>query len=311
MTIGDNMDELAGLPVRDWSSGDEITDPEKTAFRITVDYELEEEGILWMDLFHEFVELPGADKVKALIVGAWGPQATAQGAEMVDDIVQALVSARDRLPSLQALFFGDITFEECEISWINQSNVSPVLTAYQQLRYFGVRGGQGLSLGGLKHPNLRHLVIETGGLPVSVVREIGNSDLPELEHLEIWFGSETYGADYELTDVEPIVSGDKFPKLKYLGLRNSEQSDGLAGLVAHSPILERLEVLDLSMGLISDEGAGYLLESPHLAKLRRLDLHHNYFSEMMLKRLKRLPIDVNVDENEQSAEDDRYIAVSE
>ena len=68
--------------------------------------------------------------------------------EVVADL---LVDAKDRLNRLKGLFIGDITYEECEISWIIQSDVSPVLTAYPELELFRVRGGQDLSLGQLDH----------------------------------------------------------------------------------------------------------------------------------------------------------------
>ena len=40
--------------------------------------------------------------------------------------MEALVSARDKLPNARAIFLGDITMEG-EISWIEQTDVSPVL----------------------------------------------------------------------------------------------------------------------------------------------------------------------------------------
>ena len=40
----------------------------------------------------------------------------------------------DRLPALEALFLGDITFEQQEISWIQQSDISPLFLAFPRLR---------------------------------------------------------------------------------------------------------------------------------------------------------------------------------
>ena len=38
-------------------------------------------------------------------------------------IVAALVAARDRLPALRALFLGDVTRDQCEVSWLNQERI--------------------------------------------------------------------------------------------------------------------------------------------------------------------------------------------
>ena len=45
--------------------------------------------------------------------------------------------------------------------------------------------GNGLSLGKLDHPNLRTLIVETGGLPTNVIEEVGAFRLPVLAQLEV------------------------------------------------------------------------------------------------------------------------------
>src|SRR5260221_14644610 len=111
-----------------------------------------------------------------------------------DDLVETLVAACDKLPALTAIFIGDITYEDCDISWIHQSDVSPLFEAYPNLEYFWVRGGDGLSVGPVQHQHLKSLIIEAGGLNVSVPEEVLKSDLPELEHLDLWLGKDGYGA---------------------------------------------------------------------------------------------------------------------
>ncbi len=56
---------------------------------------------------------------------------------------------------------GDITYEECEVSWINQADMSPLLAAYPQLEVFRVRGGTGLAFSKIKHAHLTELGVET------------------------------------------------------------------------------------------------------------------------------------------------------
>ena len=58
-------------------------------------------------------------------------------------------------------------------------------------------------------------------------------------------------------------------------MRNSDQADEFASEIASSPVLKQIEVLDLSLGVLTDAGAEALLASPATKKLKRLDLHHN------------------------------------
>jgi hypothetical protein len=236
-------------------------------------------------------------------------------------VVEALLAARDGFPALRALFLGDMVMEECEISWINQTDVTPLLSGFPALEEFGVRGGTGLGFTALQHTALRRLVVETGGLPAAVVRGIGASDLPALEHLDLWLGTSDYGGDSEAADLEPILSGARLPRLRHLGLRNSEMQDAVAAAVAAAPVVDRLEVLDLSMGVLTDEGAAALLGGRSLTHLKKLDLHHHYLSEPVEDRVRQtlepegVEVDLDRADAEENAEDDgtvwRYVAVGE
>src|SRR5205085_1462516 len=139
-------------------------------------------------------------EVTGLIVGLWN---TDIGSQDAASIIEAVVAARDRLPQITALFFGDIIMEECEISWIEQGDVSPLFQAYPALEHFGVRGGNGLSLGSPRHDHLKSLMVQAGGLNASVVRSITAAHLPALEHLELWLGDAGYGATVTLSDLQP------------------------------------------------------------------------------------------------------------
>ena len=88
-----------------------------------------------------------------------------------------------------------MTYEESEISWITQTDVGPLFAAFPQMTELWIRGGGGLSLGRPRHERLEKLVVQTGGLPGSVVREVGAAHLPKLEHLELWLGDPGYGRD--------------------------------------------------------------------------------------------------------------------
>src|SRR5688572_26948379 len=106
MTIGDHTTTFAGLEVRDFTPGTEVT--ANVAWRVRVDFEPDEP---WSAVFESFCESNGAGNVRAFLVGNWGE--TASGTDS-SEIVQALVAARQKLPKLEALFLGDIVMEEAE-----------------------------------------------------------------------------------------------------------------------------------------------------------------------------------------------------
>jgi hypothetical protein len=135
--------------------------------------------------------------------------------------------------------------------------------------------------------------------------------LPALEHLELWLGTDGYGGTVTVPDLEKILSGSLFPRLTYLGLRDSDIADAVAAAVAQSPLLERIEVLDLSMGTLGDEGVEALLASPALTRLKKLDIHHHYCSLEMVARLEGIGIEVDASEREDEGQYGRYVAVGE
>ena len=317
MTFDEYINEFFGMPVLDFkdefiTNKKDNIDP-KVVYRISVSYD--DEDTKWLDFFSRFLTISGVEDTTALIVGCWE--------EMFDnsseDIVEAIVTAMDRMPHLRALFISDATSMDCEISWIIQSIVTPIFKAYPQLEYFGIRGSGDLSFMGIEHENLKTLIVQSGGLDSTIVREIFSGKLPELEHLELWLGVEDYGGNCVIEDFKDLFAGRLFPKLKYLGLRNSKIADEIAKAIVNAPILERIEVLDLSMGTLSDEGAKELVSSLSIKKLKKLDLHHHYCTKEMMDRLKKLEEESGVEvdvSNEQ--EDDyyndtlyRYVAVSE
>jgi hypothetical protein len=307
MTINDHVTSFIALPVADFRAGQGVH--AGNAWRIAVAYDAE---IPWTSVFETFLAAPGAADVRALIVGNWGEAASGTDST---EVVGALVAARARLQKLEALFLGDIIVEEAEISWINQCDMSPIFAAYPSLLHFRVRGGNQLSFGSLKHAALRSLVVESGGLDASVVGSIVSADLPKLEQLELWLGDDGYGATWEMDDLLPLFAGSRFPALRTLALRNSCEADALARAVAVAPILERIEVLDLSLGTLGDEGAEALLASPAVKRLKKLDLHRHYLSDAMMTRLQALPAKVDVSDKQEpdrwDDDDHRYVAVSE
>ncbi|SIH35058.1 Uncharacterised protein [Mycobacteroides abscessus subsp. abscessus] len=279
MLIGENQSQFHGLVVHEFHS-DTTTLPEyPVAWRLSVpSYDSDQQ---WPTLFEQFLNTVDASTVTALIVGSWADSYDRSSAE----IVEALVGAADQLTGLRAVFIGDMTFEECEISWIMQSDLTALLTTFTQLEELVIRGGNNLTLSSVQHPALQRLVIESGGLPASVVRAVAGSDLPALTDLELWLGTKDYGADSTLEDVAPILRGERLPKLTRLALCNSDYEDQIAGAVATAPVVPQLKELNLSMGVLTDTGALALLTGQSLRHLRTLNVSHNYLSEKVREQL--------------------------
>lgn len=302
--IGQNAGTFIGRRVVDY-------DPEKPArtdvvYRFRSDWENND----LIPHLTQFMDSPAAASATGLIIGAWhGDDSEMTSAE----VIKLLADRSDSLPNLAALYVGDITSEENEMSWIKQSDLSPLLAAYPKLQLLRARGGDGLGLSVPNHEHLRGLALETGGLDVGVVRSVCMSHFPNLEYLELWLGTDEYGGTSTVADLQPILSGRLFPKLKHLGLRNCQWADDLAAVVVNSPLLGRIETLDLSLGVLTDEGARALLKLPPSPTLKRLNLHYNYISADLIRQLKALPLAVDASKPSEMEEDDewRFVAVGE
>ncbi|MEE1816900.1 STM4015 family protein [Streptomyces sp. SP18ES09] len=319
MTVGTHLQEFHGLPVFDFPGADAqvgLPATDAVAWRISAPTYSDPGDELWGPQFERFLKTVDTGRVRALVVGGWDEAYENSSA----DIVTALIGANNRLTGLEAVFLGDMTVEDCEISWIIQSDVTPLLAAYPALAEFGVRGGSQLAFPSVRHTGLKALVVQTGGLPAEVVRGIVGSDLPALEKLELWLGTDEYGGDSTPDDLAPLLAGTAFPALRELGLCDSVIQDAVAAAVAGAPVVARIERLDLSMGVLTDEGAAALLDGQPLTHLTHLDLSHHYLSAAMAERVRAalVPYGVTVDlDDAQVAEGDgdgdvwRYVAVAE
>lgn len=305
MTINENLSEYAGYRVVPWNPGDPLGDTATTIHRISNEWDDE---MAWVDKFRAFLALPGVGESRGFVVGWWGQE---ESDEPSGPVVEALASAHAGLPKLHALFFGDVTYEENEVSWIQNSSMAPLLAAYPQLTHFGVRGGNDLSLGRLDSPVLRELIVQAGGLSAEVVREIMTAKLPALEHLEIYLGTDNYGATSSADDLTPILDGKLFPNLKYLGLKNSDYQDQIAQMIVNAPVLDGLETLDLSMGVLTDEGGQALLGSEKIRKLKKLDLQHHFFTPDMIAKVGALGPIVDLSDAQNPEDEWRFVALGE
>jgi hypothetical protein len=196
-----------------------------------------------------------------------------------------LVNNSEKLVNLKAVFLGDIEDREMMISSIYQNDVSPVLKVYPNLEVLHIRGSGVRFNEILHHDKLKVLIIESGGLSQSTIKGINDLELPVLEYLELWLGRDEYGGDSSIDDLIAIISGGKFPKLRYLGLRNCEYTDDIAFELAKSPILEQLVDLDLSMGTLGDDGLTALLNCPGINELDILNISQNWISKNFIENI--------------------------
>jgi hypothetical protein len=326
MTVNEHLETFHGLPVftlpeppEDGSREEGLPDAAGVAWRLDC-YEAGE--LPFAELWQSFADRVPSTDVRALVLGPWWHDEYSD----LRPALERIVADAGRFPALRALFLADVTAEECEISWLQLTDVTPVLEAFPLLEEFGVRGGdsQGLgeeplSLRPVRHEALRALRFESGGLPAQVVRAVAASELPALERLELWLGVSQYGGDATVADLAPILAGGRFPSLRHLGLLNSEVQDEIAAALASAPVVAQLESLGLAMGTLTDTGAEALLGGQPLTHLRRLDLHHHFLSEAVADRVRSAfgGAGTEVDLSEPRAphrwqdEEWRYVAVSE
>lgn len=321
MTFADHFDTFHGLPVFTLPEPGEETLPDAGGVAWRLDcYEAGE--MPFPELWRSFADRVPSTDVRALVIGPWWED----GYSELRPALELILADAERFPALRALFLADVTAEECEISWLQLTDVTPVLEAFPLLREFVVRGGdsQGLgeeplSLRPVRHDALRVLRFESGGLPGQVVRAVGACELPALERLELWLGVSGYGGDATVADLAPVLAGGRFPALRHLGLQDSELQDEIAAAVASAPVVAQLESLSLSMGTLTDTGAEALLRGQPLAHLKRLDLHHHFLSDSMADRIRAVvgsagtEIDLSDRQTPHRWQDEewRYVAVSE
>ncbi|AJS59920.1 hypothetical protein UB51_17205 [Paenibacillus sp. IHBB 10380] len=275
--------------------------------RLSVGYDEYENGERMTTLIENLAASPDAEKLSILTIGDWG-QAYENSP---DSFLDTLVQHRDSFPLLRKIFIGDMDSEECEVSWINQTNLSPLLVAFPKLQSLTIKGSTDLSLDPLEHENLQELIIICGGLPQEVIHQITNAKLPELQKLELYLGVDDYGFSGSVEDVLPMLQSGLFPKLKYLGLKDSEIQDEIAIAIADVPILDQLETLDLSYGTLSDTGSEALIASERIKKLQHLNLSYHYMSESMVKRWQDSGMSVDVSDQQVEEDEWRYPFLTE
>ncbi|MFE7975858.1 STM4015 family protein [Streptomyces shenzhenensis] len=319
MTFASHFETFHGLPVLTLPEPHEEALPAagEVAWRLDCSWETP-----FAELWQSFVDRVPSAEVRALVIGPWWHDEYSE----LRPALELILADAERFPALRAVFLADVTGEECEISWLQLTDVTPVLESFPLLEELGVRGGSShglgeepLSLRPVRHGALRVLRFESGGLPGEVVRAVGACELPALEHLELWLGVSHYGGDATVADLAPVLVQGRFPALRHLGVQDSELQDEIAAAVASAPVVAQLESLSLSMGTLTDAGAEALLRGQPLTHLKRLDLHHHFLGESVADRIRTAfgstgtEVDLSDRQTPHRRRDEewRYVAVSE
>lgn len=257
--------------------------------------EFEEEEKNAQTMLEEILASKRLPNVEELVIGCWGDY----DEESAQVIVDGIVEHKEQFQHIKSLFIGDMNEEECEVSWILQADYSKMWEALPNLEKLTIKGSTGLSLGRIEHNHLKELEIICGGLPKSVMHSISNAILPELTSLNLYMGSREYGFDGDIEDIKELLA-HPFPKLTKLGLVDSEIQDEITAEVVKSAYMNQISELALSMGTLSDKGGRLLLEEvPKHPNITFLDLEYHYMSAKIMLQLLELPIDVNVDEQQE------------
>lgn len=239
-------------------------------------------------------------QLDGLVIGCWGESWD----NSVQPIIDGIVENKDKFAGIKSLFVGDMEFEECEVSWIEQGDYSGLWAAMPQLEELTIKGSTNLSLGSIQHENLKSLEIICGGLPKEVLASIAAAKMPSLEKLSLYIGIEDYGFDGSVADIEAMLEKSDLPKLKELGILDSEEQDEVAEAVVKCKYMKQIQTLDLSCGTLTDKGGQFILDAiPSFANIKEVNLEFHYMSDEMMKKLQGLDADVNVDDQQ---EDDEY-----
>lgn len=303
MTISQETETFFNKPVAAFVPGEALY-ISTTVYRLALEYEDTKQMV---DLIDEFFAQVDKSQLDAIIIGAWGEPHS----EGVDDILAKLIAHASELPNLRALFIGDMTYEECEISWIIQGSYTPLLNAFPNLEALRIRGSTDLIIEPFTHLAMRSFTIECGGLPRKTAEALAASSMPNLIHLELWLGTDEYGFSGDAELYRRVMAALVTPSLQYLGLRDSEIADDLAKMLATQETIVQLKTLDLSLGTIGDIGAEALCKSAYVSRLETLDLSHHYISAQWQAALNALPLRVILDDPEEEDDGYRYVAVGE
>lgn len=249
-----------------------------------LDWDQEDEGIELLDIIKEHMEKNQGEYIDSEItIGNWGEAYDTDCSKIVDYIIEN----KEKFKNLKKVYIGDMDYEECEVSWIQQCDLG-IIANELPIESLIAKGSEGLRFENLKSENLKELKVICGGLGEETLKDIINADIPNLEKLELYLGVEDYGGivESQIDILDELMKKANFENIKYLGLKNSEYTDLICEKIVNSDILEQIEVLDLSLGTITSKGAEVILNNAEkFSNLKKIDLSYHYMSEEIVEKL--------------------------
>ena len=102
-------------------------------------------------LANEILSDSDLPQLEEIIVGCWGESYD----NSVQDILEMFCENKEKFQHIKKLFIGDMEYEECEVSWIEQGDYAKLLKAMPNLTSLTIKGSNDLSLGDIDHDNLQ------------------------------------------------------------------------------------------------------------------------------------------------------------
>lgn len=222
------------------------------------------------ELTASLLQHPSAQVLRSLTIGSLAVSGLNNYAPVIAEIVAAAPA------SLRDLYIAEFDSNEVELSNTYLGDISALYPVLPRLHNLHLRAGS-LELGAIALPTLRSLTIATGLFQERALLDIADASWPELGHLHL----ESNGLALPLAGMTALRASRSLASLRHLALVNtSDVGDLWRGVLRDSPLLPRLQVLDLSRGDLSDQDAEELLGQRHrLEHLRVLDLCGQYFSD--------------------------------
>ena len=225
-------------------------------------------AISYEDKLLSLIEKPNSNQIEALVFG------TAHYGKWIKPF-DFLMTFYDDLPNLEAIFLGDFNQEDMRVALLagfSEGNLSQILSKYSQLQLLQIRYGSGYIFTEYRHEKLKALRIEISYGAYECLTGINKLDLPSLEYLELWIDAPASKNNLLMNELNQLFWRSKFPKLKYLGIKNCQFADDVAIGIAKAPLMERLIELDLSLGNVSSKGLSALLSSNFINELDVLNV---------------------------------------
>jgi predicted DNA-binding WGR domain protein len=271
--------------------------------------------------------------------------------DIVDPWEKTLSSVAAKIPaSVKHVGFGGWP-APAAAAYVRMPNLAKVSKALPKLETLELTGNCS-ELGRLDLSELRSLTVRFADAESTHLEAVASAKIPSIERLSVWLGGQSYCVvddvieyDYdsdedeggyperfaaselegmETHDVNMHVDANAltaflshpFPQtLKHIGINSADLEGPILEAILDSPLVKRVETLDLSCSKLNDSRAEVLLKNKKaLASLKTLDVSHCQLTKDMVKKLHGVVADLRADEQSEHSDQAfffRYTATME